>query len=711
MSRDEALAPWRRAAIVAVAVALLACLGFAFLAAILARQFRALDLQRLDLLASAGALSSSERRLQENTAILRTTLQAIDEGVMMVSAEGRVVLCNERAMELLDLPRELLAEQPMFERILQHQWENNEFSRTGTSLVEFIKAGGLAKSPRSYERARPDGSFLEIRTTTLPGGAIVRSYIDITERRRAEELRAARDEADRASRAKSEFLATMSHEIRSPMSGLLGVLELLRATDLGAEQRRMADMVQNSGAILLAVLNDILDFSKIEAGALTIESEPAQLRPLLADLVQPHAAAARHKGLRVQLTVAPDLPEWIVTDKLRLRQIIGNLLSNAIKFTIAGDIAVRVTGDGDVDSPHLLFEVQDSGIGMSEDVLARLFNPFTQADASTTRNFGGTGLGLSISRRLAGLMEGDLSVASRLGEGSTFTLRLPMRACEPPAAIEAAPSPDALPLPPGRRVLVVDDDPTIRWLSQRQLETLGCVVQVASDGIDAIAALDAGHFDLVLTDCHMPRMDGVALTCAIRAAADPARRALPIIGLTADVTEAQRDACTAAGMSVLAIKPLTRERLSQLLAAHLPSGAAQPGVMRPAAAAAPALRAVAFDDQIYLEIFERGDAAGADWVLESLAALRADVAELGHLVEIHPPDFDAIATLAHRLAGSSFSLGAMLMGDAARALERAAKRGETDGVRACQAALWDALETATSAVDEFLSSTPQTAGN
>jgi two-component system sensor histidine kinase EvgS len=485
----------------------------------------------------------------------------------------------------------------------------------------------------------------------------------------AESMRLAREEAERATRAKSEFLARMSHEIRSPMSGLLGVLELLRGTALDDQQSRMAAMVHNSASVLLAVLNDILDFSKIEAGAMSILAEPFDLPELVADLVQPLSVAAKHENLLVTSTIEDRVPRFVLTDKLRLRQILGNLLSNAMKFTASGAITVRIDLL-DADKPsRLRFRVRDSGIGMSEEVLSRLFAPFMQADGSTTRNFGGTGLGLCISRQLTLLLGGHLAVTSEPGVGSEFTLLLPT----PPCSQEVAAQPAASAGPPrvspcGKRVLVVDDDATIRWLSLRQLETLGFVADSAEDGEIGLRKFASGSYDLVLTDCHMPRMDGVALTRALRSGTDEAGRIVPIIGLTADVTEGQRMLCHEAGMTELAIKPLTVERLSNLLQRHLE---AAEGELQPPLDA-PDLRDIAFDDQIFLSIFDQGDPAGAAWITDWLDTARRDVEELAALLAVaagEDPPRAAIRDVAHRLAGSASSAGAMLLSRAARALE------------------------------------------
>ena len=515
--------------------------------------------------------------------------------------------------------------------------------------------------------------------------------------------RAELDAAERAARAKTEFLATMSHEIRSPLSGLLGVLDVLRASNLEPEHRRMADMAHNSASILLAVLNDVLDFSKIEAGALSIEAQPMQLRQTLDDLVQPHLLAAKHKGLALTLSVDPAVPEWLLTDSLRLQQIVGNLLSNARKFTSAGEIAVDVTVPRDAPAPTLRIDVRDTGIGIDAAALGRLFRPFSQADSSTSRVYGGTGLGLAISQKLADLLQGSLSVSSELGVGSVFSLHLPLVPC--PARqdhVATADSAQTVLVPAGRRALVVDDEPTIRWLSERQLKSLGFEVEVAPDGAAALQRFRAGSFDLVLTDCHMPRMDGVALTEAIRAAEQVTFQRVPVIGLTADVTETQRERCLAAGMSDLAIKPLSLARLSALIARHFAVIATPPPAAAPAPAEAPALRAVAFDDSIYLSMFDPADAEGAAWLHTYLATARDDAAVLRDLVAAGADRLPELVALSHRLAGACFSVGAMLAGAAARALETAAKSGDVAALPALLADLAARLATAEATITGFL---------
>jgi light-regulated signal transduction histidine kinase (bacteriophytochrome)/CheY-like chemotaxis protein len=569
--------------------------------------------------------------------------------------------------------------------------------------------GGQKLSPRrSFDIWKQEvrGRSIPFCDTDLAAATALRDEIDRRLAAGAEAMRAARDEAQQAMRAKSDFLATMSHEIRSPLSGLLGVLELLRATRLDADQGRMAAMIHNSATMLLAVLNDILDFSKIEAGAMSTVIEPVRLRQVVDEVVQPHAVTAAKKTVAMTVSIDPALPDHIATDRLRLSQIFNNLLSNAVKFTSSGEVSVRLgfsreAGEGTAGKPWLLLSVRDTGIGMSAPVMAQLFAPFMQADGSTTRMFGGTGLGLAISRKLARLLDGDLSVTSQPGVGSEFTLRLPILPCAEQAGLqpaEAVSSPVSL--PQDRRVLVADDDATIRWLSQRQLERLGFSVDVAEDGEAALAKLQAEPYDLLLTDCHMPRMNGVALTQAVRGSALEVLRALPIIGLTADVTEAQRSICLGAGMTELATKPLTIERLSRLLLAHLPS------TSRKDAPAAPlSLRAVPFEDQIFLSMFPADDEEGKAWLRAYLANAGRDLAELdGLLAAADGAELPraVIVEVAHRMAGSAFSVGAMLLGAEAKALQAAAEDEVLDDLTARRRALARELSAAKAAIDVFL---------
>ena len=315
-----------------------------------------------------------------------------------------------------------------------------------------------------------------------------------------------------------------------------------------------------------------------------------------------------------------------------------------------------------------------------------------QADGSTSRRFGGTGLGLSISHKLAALLGGDLTAASRPGEGSVFSLRLKLVPCPPP--VEAVRQHDGaamVTVPASCRVLLVDDDPTIRWLLEQQMLKMGLRPDVAEDGAAALRMLQTGRYDVLLTDCHMPGLDGVGLSKAVRSAGDDWLARMPILGLTADVTEVQRRRCLEAGMNDLANKPVTIERLAQLLHRHVHHSAAQ----AVAAPDPPALRQIAFDDQIFLSIFTPGDAKGAEWLGEYLDSARADHQRLATLLAEAEPCRRDLAFLAHRLAGASFSVGAMRLGAAARDLEHDAAEAPLVALRAqCDAASLELEEAA-----------------
>ncbi len=628
-------------------------------------------------------LDESEANRALKSDLLQNTLQHMSQGLLMIDVNRRVQVYNQRALEMLNLPDALMATLPSFDDLLRWQWAHGEFGENGEDVGaetrQFVLSGEISPIAHCYERTRPDGTVLEIRSTPLPDGGVVRTLTDMTLRKETEEvLRRARDQANQAARVRSEFLATMSHEIRSPMSGMVGVIELLRSTHLDAEQAHMAGLIQGAAASLLAVLNDILDFSKIEAGAISINLQATGLRPLLLEVIQPHMLVASAKGVDVRLEIDPEMPAHVESDPLRLRQILNNLLSNAVKFTASGHILVRVEAVRSGAAPLFCVSVSDTGIGMQTDMVARLFEPFMQADGSTTRDFGGTGLGLCISRRLARLLGGDLSATSFSGNGSTFTVKLPLVPAAPIARIEM---PAASVSHEGRwsndhHVLVVDDDFTNRWLTQHQLERLGVRVSVAENGEAALEMLLSRRYDMLLTDCHMPCMDGVALTLAIRRSEDPALQAVPIIGLTADVTEMQRMLCVEAGMTDVVIKPLRLEGLAQILSVYLAKKSNDTIDFEKFE------NTQIFDSSIYSELFSRGDPEGEGWLLDYLETGRALLKRMQLLMssgEGGLPSHSQIASAAHQMVGASLSVGAMVVAKQAKCLEReAAEAGPAD---------------------------------
>jgi PAS domain S-box-containing protein len=463
----------------------------------------------------------------------------------------------------------------------------------------YIKANpGGARGPAPgrglpMRHIKKDGTIIDVEVTSnavvLDGTACrLALYSDVTERNRVtRELAVARDRAVEASNMKSAFLANMSHEIRTPMNAVIGMTDLLLEERLTRRQREYAEQVSRSGEQMLALINDILDVAKLETGHVELEILEFDLRDTLARTCSIAAVQARAKGLRFELALERSVPRLVRGDGRRISQVVLNLVSNAVKFTPQGCVSVRVQApDTDAGYHRVRVCVSDTGIGIAPAHLEQVFEPFTQADASTTRVYGGTGLGLAIVRELVGLMNGAISVESSLGKGSSFTIELELEpatahAGESLGRRSAKPAAPRWSSPP--TVLVVEDGPVNQVVALRTLERCGCRGEIARDGEEALAKLAAQPFDAVLMDCQMPGMDGYEATRELRRREDGGRRT-PVIAMTAHAMRGDRDSCLEAGMDDYLTKPLRHRDLLDALARWLPASAANDSPQAPAGA-------------------------------------------------------------------------------------------------------------------------------
>jgi two-component system sensor histidine kinase/response regulator len=543
----------------------------------------------------------AEQELEDRKQFLNSLIENIPIAIVTISNDGAVEMCNP-AFETLFL----YSQQAILGRSLADLVTNSEFRpELDSNRNSLLRGDGVHMVTR---RSRSDGSLVDVEAHSVPlgrkgipaGGLLL--YQDITERKLAEEaMRQAKEAAEAASNAKSEFLANMSHEIRTPMNGILGMTELTLETDLNAEQREYLGMVKTSADSLLVLLNDILDFSKIEAGKLDLDLAQFSLRESLGETLKILGLRAHQKSLELAWQVAEEVPEFLIGDLGRLRQIVVNLIGNALKFTERGEVFLLVEKvRGLANEVELHFSVRDTGIGIAKDKQTEIFSPFTQADGSTTRLYGGTGLGLGIATRLVEMTGGKMWVESELGRGSTFHFTIHFGIAD--GANREGRLPD-IEMLQDSDVLIVDDNQTNRTILLEMLTEWGVRAEAVGGAGVALAALDrartAHHpFDLVITDLHMPETDGFGLVEAVRK--NPLSAYLPVIMLSSGSLPRDRDRCRDLAIVICLTKPVQPSELLDALLNELtktkPDSAKAIVVQQPIGDQRPALKILIAED-------------------------------------------------------------------------------------------------------------------
>jgi PAS domain S-box-containing protein len=643
---------------------------------------------RLVTITDITAIKRTQERLRATSLYLQGILDNAPELITIRDAGGRFVLASRRTEELGLSPERVVGRFPADiyppDLAALTMAEDREILATGMSMT------------RATDMSLPDGRDVTVLVSKFPlrdeagrPDKVCTIATDISDRVRLErELIAAKEAAERASRVKSEFLARMSHELRTPLNAILGFAELAGMADGADERARALAQVRESGRVLLGMVGDLLDLSRVQSGGMRLERAPFSLRLLLAEAVARPAAEAARKGLQFEARMAPDVPERLMGDPLRLRQVLVNLAANAVKFTHRGgvDVSVELDGPATATGTRLVLGVRDTGIGIAPQAQAMIFESFTQADGSTTRRYGGSGLGLALCRQLVLFMGGDIRLESELGGGSAFIVRLPLglppeehgaqAPAHPPgeAAPTSAPAAEPAPAPAPLRILLAEDTPANVLVAQAFLKRLGHESRHAHDGREALELLGREDFDLVLMDVEMPGMDGLTATRRLRdGEAGGRNRRAPVLAMTAHALESFRTQAREAGMDGFLAKPVSLAALSEALAPYAPTKPT------PAAEAVAASSATAGQPEVDLDRALEMLGGNRQLLDEVLEVYIADLPKKRHAVReaLESGDLAALRLVAHSLKSTCGSAGAFAAGDAAARLEAAAEAGRT----------------------------------
>jgi PAS domain S-box-containing protein len=650
-----------------------------------------------------------EQALRESEQRFKTLVEHATEAILLLDIDaGTFIEGNPNALQLFGLSREKFLKMNPVALSPGTQPDGRSSLDSANEKIGRALDGETVVFEWMHCNVQGEPIPCEVRLVRLPSSdrRIIRASItDITLRKQAEaELRRAKEAAEAVSRAKSDFLANMSHEIRTPMNGIIGMTELLSNTPLTSEQHNYLHMVQDSAASLLHLLNDFLDFSKIEAGKMFLETIDFSLRETVGQTVKTLAAAADQKGLELACHIDPELEDNLAGDPGRLRQIIVNLVGNAIKFTESGEVIISVTRDSPTESPTTLhFTIRDTGIGISPENQAGIFDQFAQADSSTTRRYGGTGLGLTISNQLVSMMQGRMWLESKVGTGTTFhfTAKFGIGTSETPSpatnseAVLRIINKSARPVPTltmerqrahdrKLRILLVEDGAINQRVATGLLESWGHDIKLAVNGKAAIDMFATDVFDMVLMDIQMPEMDGYEATAIIREQEDGSHT--PIIAMTAAAMSDDRQRCLEAGMDDYVAKPIASDELYAIIEKYassaFPSTARR--VSQQERQGKHTTSADSNEAHIDLRKAESRIVGGSSAMKEVAELLIEELPKMLEAVEssVQTADAKSLRLTAHTLKGSAEIFGASEVAAIARVLERMGKESKLEGAEA-----------------------------